>query len=78
MSDLQNDPHFIDRGIAVKLPHALSGEITVAANPIKCSQTRAEYRLGPPVIGQHTAEVLRDMLGLDENMIADLAAKGVI
>ena len=78
MSDLQNDPHFIDRHIAVKLPHAVSGEITVAANPIKCSETQAGYRLGPPVIGQHTAEVLRDMLGLDESTIAGLANKGVI
>ena len=78
MSDLQNDPHFVDRHIAVKLPHAVSGEITVAANPIKCSETLAEYRLGPPVIGQHTTEILRDMLGLDENTITGLANKGVI
>lgn len=78
MSDLECDPHFIARGMTVKLPHALSGEITVAANPIRCSETAPQYRRGPPVIGQHTAEVLQDMLGLKENAIASLAEKGVI
>lgn len=78
MADLEHDPHFIDRGMAVTLPHAISGEIAVAASPIKCSASAPEYRLGPPVIGQHTTEVLRDLLGFEGHMIAALAGKGVI
>ncbi|MEO7690284.1 MAG: CaiB/BaiF CoA-transferase family protein [Sphingomonas sp.] len=78
MSDLQADPHFCARGMTVTLPHALSGEITVAASPIRCSESAAEYRLGPPVIGQHTAEVLHDMLGIDAHAVSALAARGVI
>lgn len=78
MSDLEKDPHFIARGMEVKLPHAITGEISVAASSIKCSESAPEYRLGPPVIGQHTAEVLHEMLGLDEAALASLAEKGVI
>ena len=78
MADLERDPHFIARGIEVKLPHALSGEIAVAASPIRCSESAAEYRLGPPVIGQHTAEVLHEVLGMDESAVRQLAEKGVL
>jgi len=78
MGDLEQDPHFIARGIEVKLPHALSGEIAVAASPIRCTGSPAEYRLGPPVIGQDTVEVLREMLGVDEDAFAKLVEKGVL
>lgn len=78
MSDLETDPHFAARDMTVTLPHAISGEIKVAACPIRCSVTPAEYRMGPPVIGQHTAEVLDEMLGLDAQTVAVLADRGVI
>ena len=78
MADLERDPHFIARRMEVKLPHALSGEIAVAASPIRCSQTPVEYRLGPPVIGEHTAEVLHEVLGMDDSAVQLLAEKGVI
>lgn len=78
MSELQTDPHFRERDMTVTLPHALSGEIVVAASPIRCSESAVEYKLGPPVIGQHTAEVLHDMLGLDAGAVSALAARGVI
>ena len=78
MSDLENDPHFRERGMTVTLPHALSGEIVVANSPIRCSVSMPEYRLGPPVIGQHTVEVLQEMLGLDQPTMTDLATRGVI
>jgi crotonobetainyl-CoA:carnitine CoA-transferase CaiB-like acyl-CoA transferase len=78
MSDLEADPHFIARGMKVELPHAIAGEIAVAASPIRCSESSPEYRLGPPISGQHTAEVFRELLGLDEGALADLAQKGVI
>lgn len=78
MSDLEADPHFVARGTRIVLPHALSGEIVVAASPIRCSESPAVYRCGPPTIGQHTAEVLHDLLDLDEAAIARLARDQVI
>ncbi|MEP7351185.1 MAG: CaiB/BaiF CoA-transferase family protein [Sphingorhabdus sp.] len=78
MADLEADPHFIARGMKLILPHALSGEIAVAASPIRCSASAPEYHRGPPTIGQHTAEVLHDLLGLDAAAIASLAQDKVI
>jgi len=62
----------------IKLPHALSGEISVAASPIRCSETPPEYRLGPPVIGQHTAEVLQELLGMNEGSVNGLVELGAL
>jgi crotonobetainyl-CoA:carnitine CoA-transferase CaiB-like acyl-CoA transferase len=78
MADLEQDPHFIARGMEIKLPHALSGEISVAASPIRCSETPPEYRLGPPVIGQHTAEVLQELLGMNEGSVNGLVEAGAL
>lgn len=78
MADLEDDSHFVERGMAVTLPHSVAGTISVAASPIRCSESKAEYRLGPPAIGQHTAEVLKDVLCYDDGAVADLAARGVI
>jgi crotonobetainyl-CoA:carnitine CoA-transferase CaiB-like acyl-CoA transferase len=46
------------------------------ANPVRLSETPAEYRIAPPVLGQHTDEVLGEWLSADE--MAALRAKNVI
>ncbi|GAA6131302.1 CaiB/BaiF CoA transferase family protein [Halopseudomonas sabulinigri] len=51
------------RGVQISLPHALSGEVALVANPIRLSRTPVEYRSAPPLLGEHSAEVLRDWLG---------------
>ena len=47
-------------------------------NPVRLSETPADYRLPPPVLGEHTEQVLKERLGLDDAKLADLRAKGVI
>ena len=51
------------RGVQITLPHALSGEVALVANPIRLSRTPVEYRTAPPLLGEHSAEVLADWLG---------------
>ncbi len=51
------DPHVKARGTKITLPHPLGGEIPLVANPIRLSETPIEYRLAPPMLGQHTSEV---------------------
>jgi crotonobetainyl-CoA:carnitine CoA-transferase CaiB-like acyl-CoA transferase len=74
------DPQVQSRGMQISVPHPLTGKGTVdlIGNPIKLSGTPVEYRLPPPFLGQHTDEVLKQMLDLPEAEIARLRAAGVI
>jgi crotonobetainyl-CoA:carnitine CoA-transferase CaiB-like acyl-CoA transferase len=72
------DPHVQARGMLVKMPHASGQEIEVIANPVKMSATPADYRVPPPTLGQHTDQVLRGLLGMDDAQVAGLREKGVL
>jgi formyl-CoA transferase len=66
------------RGLRVDLPHPRAGSVPQLASPLRLSATPVEYRLGPPLLGADTREVLAERLGLDAAEIGDLAARGVI
>jgi crotonobetainyl-CoA:carnitine CoA-transferase CaiB-like acyl-CoA transferase len=74
------DPQVQARGMRIEVPHALAGAGTVPllANPLKLSATPPDYPQGPPVLGQHTDEVLEQLLGLDAAARAKLRAAAVI
>ena len=71
-------PQVIAREMVVEVPHPTAGTIRMAGLPVKFSGTPASIRLAPPLLGQHTAEVLRSWLKLDDSAIDDLKSKGVI
>lgn len=73
-----DDPHVQARGARITMPHPLGGEIPLVANPIRLSETPVEYRLAPPMLGEHTNEVLRELLDIDELKIADLRNRKVV
>ena len=74
------DPQIQARNMRIELPHhqAGSGEVSLLGNPIKMSATPPVYRNAPPTLGQHTDEVLSDMLRLGEAELAGLRERGVI
>jgi crotonobetainyl-CoA:carnitine CoA-transferase CaiB-like acyl-CoA transferase len=73
------DPQIVARGAVVEMPHASTPDgVKVIANPVRLSETPVTYRTAPPVLGQHTDEVLGERLGLDEAALAALRGKGVI
>jgi crotonobetainyl-CoA:carnitine CoA-transferase CaiB-like acyl-CoA transferase len=74
------DPQVLFRGMKVEMPHPLSGKGTVdlIGNPIKLSETPVDYHLAPPICGQHTDAVLRELLHMSVDDIAALRAKRVI
>jgi crotonobetainyl-CoA:carnitine CoA-transferase CaiB-like acyl-CoA transferase len=57
------DPQVVARGLCVALPHPLAGTVPGVANPVRLSATPVVYRSAPPLLGQHTDEVLADWLG---------------
>lgn len=56
------DPQVLARGLKIRMQHPLSGVLDLVANPIRLSRTPIRYRLPPPLLDQHGAEVLRDWL----------------
>jgi crotonobetainyl-CoA:carnitine CoA-transferase CaiB-like acyl-CoA transferase len=74
------DPQVQARGMRLDLPHpsAAGGTVPVVANPLKMSATPPGYRYSPPTLGQHTDEVLAELLELDAGECARLRAAGVI
>ena len=52
--------------------------VKVIANPVRLSETPADYRIPPPLLGEHTDEVLRDRLGIEGAALAELRVKGVV
>jgi crotonobetainyl-CoA:carnitine CoA-transferase CaiB-like acyl-CoA transferase len=73
-----DDPQVQHRGMAVEVPHPLSGTVRLAANPIKFSATPITNYSAPPTLGQHTDEVLKALLGMDDAEIARLSGAGII
>ncbi|GAB3476513.1 CaiB/BaiF CoA transferase family protein [Polaromonas eurypsychrophila] len=58
------DPQVIARGLQITLPHTLAGSVPLVANPIRLSGSPVAYRRPPPLLGEHTAEVLAQWLGV--------------
>ncbi|MBU0750771.1 MAG: CoA transferase [Gammaproteobacteria bacterium] len=71
-------PQVVARGIRVEVPHPAGGSVPLVANPVKFSATPVSYEAAPPLLGQHTREVLAGVLGLDAAEIDRLAAARVI
>ncbi|TNF91262.1 MAG: CoA transferase [Gammaproteobacteria bacterium] len=72
------DPQVRHRGLQLDLEHAAAGRVASVANPIRLSDTPVEYERAPPLLGQHTDEVLASVLELDSNALASLRADDVI
>jgi crotonobetainyl-CoA:carnitine CoA-transferase CaiB-like acyl-CoA transferase len=72
------EPQVKARGVRIDLEHAAAGTLPSVASPMHFSETPIEYRRGPPVLGEHTNEVLRSLLGKNEGDIARLRSAGVI
>jgi crotonobetainyl-CoA:carnitine CoA-transferase CaiB-like acyl-CoA transferase len=73
-----DDPQLRHRELVHTIPHPLSGTMKVVGNPLKFSETPLEYKRPPPLLGEHTAEVLRDLLGIDDAEIERLTQQGVV
>jgi formyl-CoA transferase len=73
-----DDPQVRHRRMQVKAPHPVAGEVTMVANPIKFSATPITHDRAPPLLGEHTAEVLQGVLGMDLEAVERLRRDGVV
>jgi crotonobetainyl-CoA:carnitine CoA-transferase CaiB-like acyl-CoA transferase len=72
------EPQVKARGVRVELDHPAAGKLPTVASPMRFSGTPLEHQLAPPLLGQHTEEILRERLGRSAAQIAALRAEGVI
>jgi crotonobetainyl-CoA:carnitine CoA-transferase CaiB-like acyl-CoA transferase len=68
-----DEPQIKARGMQVDLPHPLGGDVSLVGNPIKFSRTPVQIESPPPTLGEHSEQVLRELLGYSEEQI-----KGVL
>ncbi len=78
VGEVFDDPHVKHRGIKTILTHPLSGTVSVAGSPIRLSKTPVTYRHPPPLLGEHTDEVLTEELGLQPGDIAKLRHQHIL
>ena len=72
LEEVFEDPQVQARGMQVDLDHPGGTRVSHVANPLKFSKTPLQYTKSAPMLGQHTQEVLRDVLGLGDDEIEDL------
>jgi len=72
------NPQIRHRGLKVDVPHPLSGTVPLVANPIKYSRTPLAYENPPPLLSQHTDDVLRGLLGKSDAEIEALRKNGIV
>ncbi len=78
LPEVGRDPHLFERALIREVEYPERGTVKVLGNPIKLAAHAEPPLSSPPTIGQHTDEILRDMIGLDPAEVAALRAAGAI
>jgi formyl-CoA transferase len=78
LDEVFDNPQLAARGLRVDLPHPTGGVVKLVGSPMKLSATPPQYDMPPPLLGQHTDELLRELLGRSAEQIAALRAQGVL
>jgi crotonobetainyl-CoA:carnitine CoA-transferase CaiB-like acyl-CoA transferase len=78
MDRVVDHPQVVARGALVECDHPVAGKVRVVGPPARFSETPADVRMPAPLLGQHTDQVLRERLALDDREISRLRSAGAI
>ncbi len=78
LAEVFDEPQVKHRKMRFDLPHPQGGQVPQVRNPVLYSRTNLEYRDPPPLLGQHTAEVLDQELGVTASEFETLRSDGVV
>ena len=78
MQSLFADPQVRHRGMVAEIPHPTIGTLRLTGVPVRHSETPGTIRRPPPLLGEHTDDVLADVLGYSPEKIASLRGRGTI
>ncbi len=73
-----SDPQVLHRNMVVEVAHPLGGRVNQPGNPIKMSDTPGETFSPPPLLGQHTYQLLNELLGYSKKKIEELEKEKII
>lgn len=78
MGDVFHDPQVLARAMRQEIPHPTAGQVSVPGSALKMSATPVSYRSAPPLLGQHTDEVLQTLATLSDAELNDLKTRKII
>lgn len=78
LKEVFENEQVIARGLRVEIPHPTAGTVSLVRSPMRFSETPIEHKVPPPLLGQHTDEVLKGVLGKSADEIAALKKAGTV
>lgn len=78
ISEVASDPQVLHRDMVIEIDHATTGTLKMMGIPVKLSETPGNVNLPPPVLSEHTEEILRDLLDQPPEVMKTLRKQGVI
>jgi crotonobetainyl-CoA:carnitine CoA-transferase CaiB-like acyl-CoA transferase len=78
LAQVFSDPQVRHRRMEVRAPHPAAGEVRMVANPVKFSATPIAHDTPPPLLGEHTGDVLSTVLGMESGEVARLREEGIV
>ena len=78
LAEVFADPQIAARNMVTQWQHPVKSDLQLVSSPIRLSLTPVRTDLPPPQLGQHTAEVLAEVLGYADEKLSGLQADGVI
>lgn len=78
LAEVFADEHILSRGMVQRWDHPLADAVDLVASPLKLSATPVRNDLPPPLLGQHTAEVLHDWLNAPTERLSELQQRGIV
>jgi len=76
--DTLQHEHVVARDMVTEMEHEFCGPIKMVNTPVKYSESQPRIRTPPPMLGQHTDEVLREIVGLGDEEIESLKSEGAV
>jgi crotonobetainyl-CoA:carnitine CoA-transferase CaiB-like acyl-CoA transferase len=71
-------PHVREREMLVEMQHPTIGALPLVGSPLKMGGTPVSYRLPPPLMGEHTKDILQDVLGFSTEKVTKLRESGCV